>query len=280
MPLEVKVAEQQLGDFLKLRCLLSFSGSEPQEFSSNDYIVNDLAIVKLYIKDSPKSLLCKILARAKYRKVKVKVSCQDMDEPFYGEWICINSWKQIGCRQNCDISLDNVYTCLFNVTISASKVEESYHMKLYNDVDFTDFILSAGDGSVAVHRAHLAAHSDVFQAMLTKEWKETTEGRIQIEGVSLKTLQHFKEFIYLHTLPDGDGLKSLLLLASYYLIDDLKAECISKLALNCKSEDWKGLLEFATKNQIFELVSAMMIVSPAMTTKCELKAPVREESEN
>ncbi|XP_047996919.1 uncharacterized protein LOC125234633 isoform X2 [Leguminivora glycinivorella] len=277
MPLKVQVTEQLLDDFLKLRCLLSFSGTEPQEFFSEDYVINDLAIVQLHIKDSPKTLFCKILARAKCGKVKVKVSCQDMGEPFYDEWICDNSWIQIGSRQNCDIHLDNVYTCLFHVNISASKVGESYLMRLYNDVYFTDFNLSAGDGSVAVHRAHLAAHSDVFQAMLTKDWKETNEGRIQIEGVSLKTLQHYKEFIYLHTLPDGDGLKSLLLLASYYLMDELKAECISKLALSCKSENWRELLEFATKNQLFELASAIMIVSPAVTTKDELNVPVKEK---
>lgn len=110
---------------------------------------------------------------------------------------------------------------------------------------------------------------------LPESGKETTEGRIQIEGVSLKTLQDLKEFMYLHTLPDGDGLKSLLLIASYYLIDELKAECISKLALNCKSGNWRELLEFATKNQIFELVSAIMIVNPA--TKGELKVPVKEQ---
>lgn len=158
---------------MKLRCLLSSSGIEPQEFFSNDYVVNDLAIVQLYMRYSGHGpLLFRILARSKNGKVRVKVSCQDMDLPFYKEWIGKHVWVHIGSKRSCDISLDNVNTCIFNTNISASKVEEfNYLMKLYNDVDFTDFNLSAGDGTVAVHRAHLAAHSNVFQAMLTRERK-------------------------------------------------------------------------------------------------------------
>ncbi|XP_061721029.1 uncharacterized protein LOC133527852 [Cydia pomonella] len=277
MPIKVKIKEQRLGTILKLRCVINSSGTAWEEFTSTDFNVCDLAIVRLHFRDKLRlPLECKILTQAISGKVKVKVSCQDVDEAFYSEWICMNEWKQIGKKHYCDVSLDDVLTNMLDINISASQVEDSPLAKLYGDADFVDFNLCAGGGTVPVHRALLAIQSDVFRAMLTREWTEKTEGNIQMEGVTLQTLQHFKDYMYLQTLPH-EGLKALLLFASYYLIDDLKAECISNLALNCKSGEWNGLLEFAVKNQIFELASSVMIVNPTFIMKEGHKEQVEKQ---
>ncbi|XP_047997089.1 protein roadkill-like [Leguminivora glycinivorella] len=278
MPIIVEIKEQRLGTILKLRCFISTSGTEREEFTSTEFNVNDLAIVRLHFKDKlHEPLQCKIRTRAISGKViKVKVSCQDTDEAFYSEWICTNEWKYIGKKYLCDVALSDVLTNVLSINISASQVEDSPLAKLYDDVDFTDFNLSAGGGTVPVHKALLAIQSDVFRAMLTREWKEKTEGNIQMEGVTLQTLQHFKDFMYLRTLP-GEGLKALLLFASYYLIDNLKAECVSKLALDCKSGEWNDLLNFAVKHQIFELANAIMIVNPTFVMKDNEKEPVKKQ---
>ncbi|XP_063357906.1 uncharacterized protein LOC134647485 [Cydia amplana] len=97
--------------------------------------------------------------------------------------------------------------------------------KFYEDTEFTDFHLHATDGNVPMHKALLAANSDVFKAMLNGEWKEKGEGQINIEGVTVKTLQHLKDYMYLGVLPD-EGLESLLVVAARYLMDKLKADCI------------------------------------------------------
>ncbi|XP_063386249.1 uncharacterized protein LOC134672282 [Cydia fagiglandana] len=281
MPIAVNVKEQQLGSLLKLTCIVNLCHENEKpcmEKITADYNVNDLAKVNIKFECITKTtpLNCSILARnhekAEDCKIKVKVSCQETDEPSYLEWICEDQYKLIGGRWICDVTLNNMHTSMWNINITANKVEESYLTNFYNDIDFTDFNLSALDGSVAVHRAYLAAHSDVFRAMLRNEWKEATEGCVQMEGVTRQTLQHLKDYMYLHTLPE-EGLEPLLLLASYYLMDDLKEQCVSKLALNCTSKEWSRLLEFAVVNKISELISGLMLNSaPAVQNqKKELK---------
>ncbi|XP_063540335.1 uncharacterized protein LOC134749346 [Cydia strobilella] len=264
MPITVKVKEKQLDSFLKLTCIIGLSDEDKMIHVTNNFIVNGLANVCLRFKCNGMGtpLVCSILSfslkKAEGWKVKLKVSCQETDIPFYSEWVCNGQWKTIGQRLCSDTSLDNVYINIININITTGKVEESFHKKIYDDVDFTDFNLSAADGSVAVHRTYLAAHSDVFRAMLRKEWKEATEGCVQIEGVTRQTLQHLKDYMYLRTLPN-EGLEPLLLLGSYYLMDDLKEQCVSKLALNCTSKEWSRLLEFAAVNKISELISGLML---------------------
>ncbi|XP_063540456.1 uncharacterized protein LOC134749455 [Cydia strobilella] len=278
MPIAVNVKEQQIGSFLKLTCIVNIFHEHENPYMEKiitGFNVNELAMVdvKFDYNKRQKPLNCSILAlnheKAKYGKIKVKVSCQEADEPSYSEWICNDQYKLIGGRLICDVYLNDVYTSLWNINITANKVEESFLTNFYNDIDFTDFNLSALDGSVAVHRAYLAAHSDVFRAMLRKEWKEATEGCVQIEGVTRQTLQHLKDYMYLRTLPDK-GLEPLLLLASYYLMDDLKEQCVSKLALNCTSKEWSRLLEFAAVNKVSDLISGLMLnPSTAVQKKVE-----------
>ncbi|XP_063366763.1 kelch-like protein 23 [Cydia amplana] len=268
MPMNLAIKQKELGSFLKLRCMISIL-EEENEVHSEEFTVNELATVrfKFYTKDSQSALLAFVTAqkhvKAKDDKVKLKFSCHEFDKPLYSEWFCRErkDTRKIGEILHCDISLKDVRTFLLNITITAHKVQDCLLVKLYNDVEFTDFNLGSENGSVAVHRAHMAAHSNVFKAMLSREWKETTEGKVQIKGVTLQTLQHLKQYMYLGTLPE-EGLQPLLLIASYYLIEDLKAECISTLAQTAKHGDWYSLFEFATENNIPELLCAITLVNP------------------
>ncbi|XP_063368742.1 protein roadkill-like [Cydia amplana] len=155
-------------------------------------------------------------------------------------------------------NLSAYYYTTCDYYIAACKVKtDMISSKLYEDTDFTDFNLSTPDGSVAVHKACLAAHSDVFKRMLSGEWQETEEGQITLEGVTLETLQHLKEYIYMGRLPN-DGLRPLLLLARCYLIEDLQERCINKLAQTARSEDLYSLHKFACENNIPELTFATL----------------------
>ncbi|XP_047997410.1 uncharacterized protein LOC125235004 [Leguminivora glycinivorella] len=277
MPIKINVHEQHVGAFSKLRCLISIFGVQCQE-QTQDFVVNNLAKVRLHFRVQSQTLplSCNILALPleNNNKIRVIVSCQDTDVPFVSR-VLLDRWTQVGSKQNCDIAVDKFRTCLISFIIFASKFDDFCPAKIYNDADFTDFNLTAPEGSIAVHRVILAAYSDVFRAMLSHEWKETMEGRIEIEGVTLQTLQYLKQYMYLRKLPN-DGLKPLLLLASYYLIDDLKADCLSKLVLNYKSGEWSSLLEFAVENKLSELTSAIMLVNSAVDFDHQ-QAPVKKQ---
>lgn len=128
---------------------------------------------------------------------------------------------------------------------------------LHGDVELTDIELRGEDGSVRIHKAVLAASSPVFRRMLGGTWKETTEGHVDVAGTSKATLQHLKDYVYLHVLPES-GLEQLLLLASYYIMPDLEQKCVDKLVSSLTAQNACDLLEFAAKHKIMILLLAIL----------------------
>ncbi|XP_049876672.1 uncharacterized protein LOC126374207 [Pectinophora gossypiella] len=128
---------------------------------------------------------------------------------------------------------------------------------LHGDMELTDFELRGEDGSVHMHRAVLAASSPVLRRMLGGTWRETTEGHVDVPGTSKFTLQHLKDYVYLHTLPET-GLEQLLLLASYYMMPDLEQKCVDKLVNSLTAQNACDLLEFAAKHKVTRLLLAIL----------------------
>ncbi|CAG5015139.1 unnamed protein product [Parnassius apollo] len=143
-----------------------------------------------------------------------------------------------------------------DISIVMDTVHVSSFEALYNDTELTDFELRGEDGSVKVHKAVLAASSNVLRRMLSGSWRETTEGRVDVPGTSVQTLQQFKDYIYLRTLPDT-GLEQILLLASYYMIPSLEQKCVNKLMSSLKAQNACDQLEFAVKHKLTRLVLAI-----------------------
>ncbi|XP_045501630.1 speckle-type POZ protein-like isoform X3 [Colias croceus] len=128
---------------------------------------------------------------------------------------------------------------------------------LHKDRDFIDFELRGEDGSVHMHKAVLAASSPVLHRMLGGTWKESTEGLVDVPGTTKTTLEAFKDYLYLHSLPDT-GLEHLLLLASYYMMPDLEELCVHKLVDCLRAENACDLLEFAAKHKMTRLLIAIL----------------------
>lgn len=146
----------------------------------------------------------------------------------------------------------------FDVTVQMDIVPiSSSFSSLHNDTDLTDFELRGEDGSVQMHRAVLAAASPVLRRMLGGTWRETTEGHVDVPGTSKLTLQHLKDYVYLHTLPDT-GLEQLLLLAAYYMMPDLEQKCVDKLVNSLNANNACDLLEFAAKHKLTRLLLAIL----------------------
>ncbi|XP_063540364.1 uncharacterized protein LOC134749374 [Cydia strobilella] len=201
-----------------------------------------------------------ILAKDDCVKINVrsklfKYSALSIDVP-NNDW---SKWQEM--RPYNMLETGKVHPTTVSIVVTAYKCKkETVLSKLYTDSDFTDFRLATSEGSVPVHKAYLAAHSDVFKAMLSNEWKETTTGEITMKGVTIETLQHLKEYMYLGTVPN-DGLRPLLLIARCYLIEDLEQHCIRKLAENVTGKSLFSLLEFACDNNIPELSFALVVMT-------------------
>ncbi|XP_061707614.1 uncharacterized protein LOC133518061 [Cydia pomonella] len=204
-----------------------------------------------------------ILEPAKHNTVILKVTCNELN---YSEQItCTEHWLEFISIGEKEVILTKdqfkVSTDL-EINLSVIKKEPVTFAKLYDDTILADFQLSTAEGSIAVHKVCLAAHSDVFKTMFNGPWKDTSNGRVGL-AVALSSLQHFKDYIYLGKLPDEEeGLQSLLLLSSLYFMESLKSECISKLMELVKPENLYSLVEFACKNNIPDLTFSMLLEVP------------------
>lgn len=144
--------------------------------------------------------------------------------------------------------------------ISLSTIANNYYsLNILDDTEgWTDFELVGEGGSIKVHRFALALVSPVFRRMLsTNCWKETREGCMTIDGVSIKTLEHMKSYIYEKKLPDSD-LKPLLLLANYYEITNLEQDCVNKIMGNVSDADIYDMLEFGITNKVHRMSYAIL----------------------
>ncbi|XP_061726114.1 uncharacterized protein LOC133531748 [Cydia pomonella] len=203
--------------------------------------------------------------------IKIRITCKKTAHNCY--LTCKDHWSQWQAMGK-DLSNDSKKYLNLHFTLSiTSKRKDEVTTSLHEDKLFTDFQLRAADGSVAVHKALLAANSPVFKTLLSGQWKETTEGCLQVKGVTLCTLNQLKDYMYLGVMPDSD-VSSLLLLANYYLIDTLKKECIIKIAQSVTSENLYKLLEFSTRNQIPELTYAILEAVPKYMVKLAQKIKV------
>lgn len=128
---------------------------------------------------------------------------------------------------------------------------------LYLDEKLTDFELRGDDGSVKIHKFMLAAASPVFYTMLQGDWKETNNGNMHLERMSKATLQHFKQYIYLNTLPPTVS-EQILIIAMRYDMPDMETIYIKNLIENLKAENVHDLLEFAVTHKSVELTEAIL----------------------
>lgn len=128
---------------------------------------------------------------------------------------------------------------------------------LHADTDLTDFELRGEDGSVRMHRAVLAAASPMLRGMLSGAWRESAEGHVDVIGTSKATLEHLKDYVYLHTLPET-GLEQLLLLSSYYMMPELERRCVDRLVRGANAQNACELIEFAAKHNVKRLLLAIL----------------------
>lgn len=220
--------------------------------------VHGLALMKLFTKNEDsyyKNLFLSVMKHESTMMLNIEIILKCASPIFQRTLTCSETWSEDLklFRLECD---NTTLAFKVEVEIRVNKCKSILDL-IYLDEDFTDFQLSTAEGSVSMHRAILAAHSDVFRRMLSGEWKETNAGCIEIQGVTLETLQSLKRYMYLGTMPE-EGLCPLLLIATFYFIDDLKAECTIKLANSITSENLYDLLEFSYVNNMPELTFAIL----------------------
>lgn len=104
------------------------------------------------------------------------------------------------------------------------KMKHDFRALLYDPIG-TDFTIESSNGDkFKVHRALLAAHSEVFKAMLKEDTAESQNSHVKLVDVCSEDLHGILEFIYTGTvknLEEGNFF-SLFMLADQYNLKGLR----------------------------------------------------------
>jgi N-acetylneuraminic acid mutarotase len=128
---------------------------------------------------------------------------------------------------------------------------------LWENRQFCDLTLLLEGQEVQAHRALLWVRCPYFRSMFSSGMTETKKDRIELEGVPRKYFMYLLEFMYtsqcgpLSTMSecnddDLDTVKSILILANEFMMEDLVAMCENKLIDIMECSNVVALLELAS----------------------------------
>lgn len=112
--------------------------------------------------------------------------------------------------------------------------------RLFSESIHTDIIISASNGSIAAHRAVLAARSPVFDRMFTQDLKEKDASAINIPDMPIELTQAFLSYLYSNNIEYQDLLThrfDLLRAEDKYDVADLKEACQENIIEDIHSEN-------------------------------------------
>lgn len=107
--------------------------------------------------------------------------------------------------------------------INRIKINHDCGALLIDPID-SDFTIESADGAkFRIHKVILAAHSEVFKAMLKEETAESQNSYVKLVDVSEEDLRGMLEYIYTGTVKDVENMNfaNLLMLADRYNLQGL-----------------------------------------------------------
>lgn len=120
-------------------------------------------------------------------------------------------------------------------------------LKFYENKADTDFVLKVDKGQFPVHRAVLAARSEVFAAMFRHGTSESDSGETNIQDVSADTMTNVLHYIYSGKIRGltSDSAVSIFIAADKYALLKLRQDCLNFLSQNLTVENVCGAARLA-----------------------------------
>lgn len=115
--------------------------------------------------------------------------------------------------------------------INTNRITDQYVRKQFrnilNDPTFSDFTFIVQNKEFKVHKAILAASSEVMRKIFTTDLRESNEGQCKIADIEPEIFENLLRFVYTGELPENlDGISlELFKAAHYYGISDLVEIC-------------------------------------------------------
>lgn len=89
-----------------------------------------------------------------------------------------------------------------------------------------DLVLATKDMEFRVHSSLLRSVSPVFEVMLTHDFAEKRDGRVEIDDLSAEQVEAFLTQVYYHGPLTADTIMRLFPVAHKYLVQGLVDECV------------------------------------------------------
>ncbi|XP_075981246.1 uncharacterized protein LOC142979904 [Anticarsia gemmatalis] len=287
MGIEVAVkVMRKIGNLLSLEIAVEITRyEEPSTVLTEEYLINDVTLFQVMVMRESNGIiyLIKFLKKCKTDELTYSLEYRHKVESKPDESISKtfntddDSWRLI------QIYNDGAINKKINIFLKVSvTMYRNPCANLYEDTELTDFELRGEDGSVQVHKAVVAACSPVFKTMFAGQWRETTEGVIEVPGTCTDVLQHFKRYIYQGTVPQ-DYLGALLLLASYFMMPDLERRCQFELMAHLTSDNAYETIQFAVKHNkpqlLFDVLERVQKNEISVTKMRKQEASIKEKKE-
>ncbi|KAI6174510.1 Speckle-type POZ protein-like protein [Aphelenchoides bicaudatus] len=143
--------------------------------------------------------------------------------------------------------------------ISSTPKEDTKHdlpeklWNLYLADEGYDTIVQAGGRDFKVSKIIFTAQSEVFRNMFSRNFKEDTEKKVEIEYVSTEIMQTFIKWMYTGKIDKVAYIEDLYIVADRYLIEDLKKYCSNVMVFDLDSNNAAKRLTLALKHHDEEL---------------------------
>jgi hypothetical protein len=129
-------------------------------------------------------------------------------------------------------------TKFFSRADAKNKILLSF-VSLHDDKEFADFTFVVKGNKFKVHKAILAARSEVFRKMFSTDMKEARNNECKIDNIEPEIFETLLRFIY--TAETSENMKDIAIklfeTAHYYCIEELKSICEQEIQANVKQEN-------------------------------------------
>lgn len=144
---------------------------------------------------------------------------------------------------------------IYNVPDHSSEVFKSFR-KFYEDGEFCDVVLKAGDRTFNAHTTILVACCPYFAAMFRSGMAESLRGEVELRGVDPLALEAVLKMFYTGSITLREStVQGLLSTATFFQLDHLKDVCCDYLHHHLLPNNCLGIRTFAETHSCTDLAS-------------------------
>lgn len=192
-------------------------------------------------------IVCSILNHAQLGRITL--SSDDLQKPLaFFNWNDVKRIHQENGDGTMKLSLDFIDLTKNRNQVDCLMTKKLRMLKIFEDGEFSDFIIKTEKKEFKVHKITLSARSDYFAAMFRSDMKEVKTGVMTIENTRPEVIEELLQFVYADMSPKlSEMYFELFEAAHFYEIRDLERLCIDHMATHMCADNITAILSYCDK---------------------------------